>query len=74
MNALLSLLGWFGPPGPVEVLIFGLGLVAVAVAFWIAWPALRSLRGKGKLAPCPDCGHPVSPEAETCPKCGRPLK
>ena len=27
-----------------------------------------------KLAPCPDCGHLVSPLAETCPSCGRPLR
>lgn len=23
---------------------------------------------------CPDCRHPVSPQAYTCPNCGRPLK
>ena len=27
-----------------------------------------------KLAPCPDCGHLVSPQAEACPSCGRPLR
>ncbi len=27
-----------------------------------------------KLAPCPDCGHPVSRMAEACPGCGRPLR
>ena len=27
-----------------------------------------------KLAPCPDCGHLVSPSAEACPSCGRPLR
>jgi len=26
------------------------------------------------LAPCPDCGQPVSQLAETCPSCARPLR
>ena len=26
------------------------------------------------LVPCPDCGHAVSPSAETCPSCARPLR
>ena len=26
------------------------------------------------LVPCPDCGHLLSPLAETCPSCARPLR
>ncbi len=26
------------------------------------------------LVPCPDCGHAVSRQAETCPNCGRLLR
>ncbi len=26
------------------------------------------------LTPCPDCGHAVSRQAETCPSCGRLLR
>ena len=27
-----------------------------------------------KLAPCPDCGHLISPQADACPSCGRRLR
>ena len=27
-----------------------------------------------KVAPCPDCGHLVSPQAEACPSCGHPFR
>ena len=26
------------------------------------------------LVPCPDCGHLLSRQAETCPSCARPLR
>jgi len=26
------------------------------------------------LVACPDCGHLLSPQAETCPSCARPLR
>lgn len=35
--------------------------------------ATSSVRGPARLRKCPDCGHQVSPYAETCPSCGRPF-
>jgi len=26
------------------------------------------------LVPCPDCGHLLATQAETCPRCARPLR
>ena len=42
-----------------------------------AWPEAQ-IRGKdmssNTLVPCPDCGHLVSSQAETCPSCARPIR
>lgn len=43
-----------------------------------AWPeASNPWRGRMSSSPlvgCPDCGHLLSPQAETCPSCARPLR
>lgn len=49
-----------------------LGTVAAVIV-------IRNNAGKtsptgARLAPCPDCGRPLSPLAVTCPQCGRPLR
>jgi len=57
--------------------MLGLGttelIVIVAVIGVIAFLVRRS-KGDGRLVPCADCGHGVSPLAATCPHCGRPLQ
>lgn len=30
----------------------------------------KTIPAVSRLRPCPDCGHQVSPRAETCPNCG----
>jgi hypothetical protein len=69
--------------GSIEMVILfvvALLLLAVPIGGLIALVVvLRKNAGNAapyssKLAPCPDCGRPLSPLAITCPQCGRPLR
>jgi hypothetical protein len=69
------MLAFYGMPGPIELLIllFMCGVPVIAALLLVYFLAIRPQRGKGELIPCPDCGHEVSPRAESCPNCGAPL-
>ena len=51
------------------LVVFAIAVVAALVLIQFTRP-----RARGNLAPCPDCGRPLSPSAVTCPNCGRPMK
>jgi hypothetical protein len=69
-------IGFFGPPGVWEILILAIcfGSFAAIVAVTVFLVVRTQQRKAENLLPCPDCGHWVSPLAESCPKCGRPMK
>jgi hypothetical protein len=65
-----------GLPGVLELLILlvmcgGPVIVGLILVYFLA---IRPQQAKADLIPCPDCGHRVSPRAESCPNCGGPLK
>jgi len=66
---------WFGMPGPIELLIllFMCGGPVIVTLILVYFLVLRPQQAKGDLIACPDCGHQVSPRAESCPNGGAPL-
>jgi hypothetical protein len=70
------MLGFYGMPGPLELLIllFVCGGPVIAALVLVYFLVLRPQKPQGNLVPCPDCGHYVSPAAKTCPNCGAPLE
>lgn len=69
------MLAFFGMPGPIELLIlfFMCGAPVIVTLILVYFLVIRPKQAKGDLIPCPDCGHEVSPAAESCPNCGAPL-
>jgi len=73
------MIGFFGMPGIIELLILALlVLVPLVVVLIVLGLSKRANDGEypmnPNLAPCPDCGQQVSIHADTCPHCGRPLR
>jgi hypothetical protein len=69
--------------GPAETAILVLCAILFYVVLIVGFVAAvivirnnsrRNSPSGTRLAPCPDCGRPLSPLAITCPQCGRPLR
>jgi hypothetical protein len=64
-----------GMPGPIElvILLFMCGAPVIVALILVYFLVIRPQQRGGDLIACPDCGHKVSPRAESCPNCGAPL-
>ena len=69
------MLGMFGL-GIFELLILGMvcagPLVVAVIVVVVVLAKKQGGAADNALVPCPDCGRPISPLAESCPQCGRP--
>lgn len=71
----MSMLAFVFMPGIIELVIMLMCLVVfIGIVLLVVVLTTQKANRNPDLYPCPDCGRPVSVNAESCPQCGYPLK